>query len=141
MKNTYILVTEGDNEQWFFSIKDVARFMERDDKYISQMISGRIKRGYLVHNGKIYFMKKLPCGPLQYELLQKMENEVSEVKKTYTSSEEEPCKCTCSCHMKKKNNKLKNKIDEFKQIYIDKMQTELKKTYIDKMNSAITRNA
>jgi len=83
MKNTYICVTEGQNEQWFFSAKEAADAFNTDQRYICNIVNGRLKRGYMVYDDKVYHFKRLPCGEPQYEMMRKLEQEVAELKKSY----------------------------------------------------------
>jgi len=84
MKNTYILVREGENEngpqRWFFSIKDVSDYFERDVKYVSALMTGRIRKGYIVHKGKVNYLKRLPCGEPQYEMQRALEKQLNALK-------------------------------------------------------------
>jgi len=125
MKNTYILVKEGNNEQIFFSTKEAAHFLGKDYACLSNVLSVRSKHKFIVCDDKVYFIKKLPCGEPQYELQRKM-NESLEVKNKPVvkkdkklNSTQHVQSCDCMLHLKKIQDELdslKKEICELKKL-------------------------
>jgi len=122
MKNTYILVKEGEhNEMYFFNVRDVGVFLKKNEAYVSQILSGKIKHNYVVVDTKVYYISRLPCGEKQYEMQRQLQSKIDELK-TQMNCVQDNRDASCSCHQKK--TKKISKKDESKNVDVGKVSND-----------------